>query len=166
MENAFSLSVCVWQHEQGGEHINSRDANTIADIIRHRLGQLSPRLHSTTRVTFFPAEILTKAEETLNKTFCVLFCRMSSNEGGYCGKYDSSDWSERDAGGSDWFREWINTERGLQLEHTLTAAAVVLNEMNTLPSFYLLLFCLRCLYLLYEVKLWDTGILFMLPQNS
>lgn len=32
------------RHEQGGEHINSRDANIIADILRHRLQQLSPRL--------------------------------------------------------------------------------------------------------------------------
>lgn len=32
------------RHEHGGEHINSRDANIIADILRHRLQQLSPRL--------------------------------------------------------------------------------------------------------------------------
>lgn len=32
------------RHQQGGEHINSRDANVIADILRHRLQQLSPRL--------------------------------------------------------------------------------------------------------------------------
>ncbi|XP_013887026.1 dnaJ homolog subfamily C member 10 [Austrofundulus limnaeus] len=35
------------RHEHSGEPINSRDANAIADIIRHRLEQLSPRLHST-----------------------------------------------------------------------------------------------------------------------
>ncbi|XP_038148385.1 dnaJ homolog subfamily C member 10 isoform X2 [Cyprinodon tularosa] len=35
------------RYEHSGEHINSRDANTIADIIRSRLEQLSPRLHST-----------------------------------------------------------------------------------------------------------------------
>ncbi|XP_017284529.1 dnaJ homolog subfamily C member 10 [Kryptolebias marmoratus] len=35
------------RHEHSGEHINSRDADAIADIIRHRLDQLSPRLRST-----------------------------------------------------------------------------------------------------------------------
>uniref|UniRef100_A0A3Q2QK14 DnaJ homolog subfamily C member 10 n=1 Tax=Fundulus heteroclitus TaxID=8078 RepID=A0A3Q2QK14_FUNHE len=35
------------RNEHSGEHINSRDANTIADIISHRLQQLSPRLQNT-----------------------------------------------------------------------------------------------------------------------
>ncbi|KAG7219681.1 hypothetical protein INR49_004541 [Caranx melampygus] len=35
------------RHEQSGEYINSRDASVIADTIRQRLQQLSPRLHST-----------------------------------------------------------------------------------------------------------------------
>uniref|UniRef100_A0A8P4GP67 DnaJ homolog subfamily C member 10 n=1 Tax=Dicentrarchus labrax TaxID=13489 RepID=A0A8P4GP67_DICLA len=39
------------RHEHSGEHINSRDANMIADIIRQRLDQLSPRLHSKPKVT-------------------------------------------------------------------------------------------------------------------
>ncbi|XP_056145377.1 dnaJ homolog subfamily C member 10 isoform X2 [Lampris incognitus] len=34
------------RHSQGGEHINSRDANVIAAIIRQRLEQLSPRPHN------------------------------------------------------------------------------------------------------------------------
>uniref|UniRef100_A0A8C9WX35 DnaJ homolog subfamily C member 10 n=1 Tax=Sander lucioperca TaxID=283035 RepID=A0A8C9WX35_SANLU len=34
------------RHEHSGEHINSRDADVIADIVRQRLQQLSPRLHS------------------------------------------------------------------------------------------------------------------------
>uniref|UniRef100_A0A8P4G6C7 DnaJ homolog subfamily C member 10 n=1 Tax=Dicentrarchus labrax TaxID=13489 RepID=A0A8P4G6C7_DICLA len=41
----------VRTHTQNGEHINSRDANMIADIIRQRLDQLSPRLHSKPKVT-------------------------------------------------------------------------------------------------------------------
>lgn len=41
------------QYEHSGEHINSRDANTIADIIRHRLEKLSPRLHNTPKVAIF-----------------------------------------------------------------------------------------------------------------
>ncbi|KAM9709669.1 dnaJ homolog subfamily C member 10 isoform 1-T2 [Menidia menidia] len=35
------------RYEHSGEHINSRDANTIADIIRQRLIQLLPRLQNT-----------------------------------------------------------------------------------------------------------------------
>uniref|UniRef100_A0AAX7SJZ2 DnaJ homolog subfamily C member 10 n=1 Tax=Astatotilapia calliptera TaxID=8154 RepID=A0AAX7SJZ2_ASTCA len=34
------------RHEQSGEHINSRDANVIADTVRQRLQQLLPRLHN------------------------------------------------------------------------------------------------------------------------
>ncbi|KAA8588403.1 hypothetical protein FQN60_001597, partial [Etheostoma spectabile] len=34
------------RHEHSGEHVNSRDADVIADIVRQRLQQLSPRLHS------------------------------------------------------------------------------------------------------------------------
>ncbi|XP_071370047.1 dnaJ homolog subfamily C member 10 [Centroberyx affinis] len=34
------------RHHRGGEHVNSRDANVIADIIRQRLEQVSPRLHN------------------------------------------------------------------------------------------------------------------------
>uniref|UniRef100_A0A3B4Y1V6 DnaJ homolog subfamily C member 10 n=1 Tax=Seriola lalandi dorsalis TaxID=1841481 RepID=A0A3B4Y1V6_SERLL len=34
------------RHEHSGEHINSRDANVIADTIRQRLQQLLPRLHN------------------------------------------------------------------------------------------------------------------------
>ncbi|XP_074513842.1 dnaJ homolog subfamily C member 10 [Sebastes fasciatus] len=33
------------RHEHSGEYINSRDANVIADTVRQRLQQLSPRLH-------------------------------------------------------------------------------------------------------------------------
>uniref|UniRef100_A0A665TWS4 DnaJ homolog subfamily C member 10 n=1 Tax=Echeneis naucrates TaxID=173247 RepID=A0A665TWS4_ECHNA len=36
--------------EHSGEHINSRDANVIADIVRQRLQQLLPRLHNTQKV--------------------------------------------------------------------------------------------------------------------
>uniref|UniRef100_A0A1A7YN79 DnaJ homolog subfamily C member 10 n=2 Tax=Iconisemion striatum TaxID=60296 RepID=A0A1A7YN79_9TELE len=43
----FYLSQGTRKHEHSGEHINSRDANTIADIIRHRIEQLSPWLHNT-----------------------------------------------------------------------------------------------------------------------
>lgn len=34
------------RHEHGGEHINSRDAAVIADTVRQRLQQQSPRLHN------------------------------------------------------------------------------------------------------------------------
>ncbi|KAF1383019.1 hypothetical protein PFLUV_G00149880 [Perca fluviatilis] len=34
------------RHEHSGEHINSRDADVIADTVRQRLQQLTPRLHS------------------------------------------------------------------------------------------------------------------------
>ncbi|KAF7216180.1 dnaJ homolog subfamily C member 10 [Nothobranchius furzeri] len=43
----FYLSQGTRKHEHSGEHINSRDADTIADIIRHRIEQQLPRLHST-----------------------------------------------------------------------------------------------------------------------
>ncbi|XP_046902760.1 dnaJ homolog subfamily C member 10 [Hypomesus transpacificus] len=33
------------RHDQGGEHINSRDAGVIADILHQRLQRLAPRLH-------------------------------------------------------------------------------------------------------------------------
>lgn len=35
------------RHAKSGEHINSRDANTIGDIVSDRLAQLSPQLHSS-----------------------------------------------------------------------------------------------------------------------
>uniref|UniRef100_A0A669DQ82 DnaJ homolog subfamily C member 10 n=1 Tax=Oreochromis niloticus TaxID=8128 RepID=A0A669DQ82_ORENI len=38
------------RHEQSGEHINSRDANVIADTVRQRLQQLLPRLHNKPKV--------------------------------------------------------------------------------------------------------------------
>ncbi|PWA13779.1 hypothetical protein CCH79_00017144 [Gambusia affinis] len=43
----FYPNLGTRRYEHSGEHINSRDANTIADIIRHRLEKLSPRLHNT-----------------------------------------------------------------------------------------------------------------------
>uniref|UniRef100_A0A3Q4HXT6 DnaJ homolog subfamily C member 10 n=1 Tax=Neolamprologus brichardi TaxID=32507 RepID=A0A3Q4HXT6_NEOBR len=39
------------RHEQSGEHINSRDANVIADTVRQRLQQLLPRLHNKPKVS-------------------------------------------------------------------------------------------------------------------
>ncbi|MEQ2186938.1 hypothetical protein GOODEAATRI_033958 [Goodea atripinnis] len=41
------------RYEHSGEHINSRDANTIADIIRRRIEQQSSQLHNTPKVTNF-----------------------------------------------------------------------------------------------------------------
>uniref|UniRef100_A0A3Q2DDV8 Thioredoxin domain-containing protein n=1 Tax=Cyprinodon variegatus TaxID=28743 RepID=A0A3Q2DDV8_CYPVA len=64
-----------------GEHINSRDANTIADIIRSRLEQLSPRLHSTPKVTSPGLAIRGSAGQNQHISAC-LFCRMSSDTGG------------------------------------------------------------------------------------
>ncbi|XP_071211259.1 dnaJ homolog subfamily C member 10-like [Salvelinus alpinus] len=33
------------KHDQGGEHVNSRDATNIANLLRQRLQQLFPWLH-------------------------------------------------------------------------------------------------------------------------
>lgn len=42
----FSPYVGATRHKQSGDHINSRDANVIASIVRERLQQLSPRLQN------------------------------------------------------------------------------------------------------------------------
>uniref|UniRef100_A0A3Q3KHF3 Thioredoxin domain-containing protein n=1 Tax=Monopterus albus TaxID=43700 RepID=A0A3Q3KHF3_MONAL len=39
------------RYERGGEYINSRDANVIADTIRQQLQHLSPRLRNKPKVT-------------------------------------------------------------------------------------------------------------------
>lgn len=46
------------------------------------------------------------------------------------------------------------------------ARPAVVNVRPRRPRFYVLLLCLHCLYLLYEVKLWDTGRLLTNTQNQ
>ncbi|KAK0143106.1 hypothetical protein N1851_018779 [Merluccius polli] len=40
------------ERDQGGEHVNSRDASVISKIIRERLHQLLPRLHNKPKGRF------------------------------------------------------------------------------------------------------------------
>lgn len=75
------LALCR-QHERSGELINSRDANTISDIVRGRVAKLSPQLHNSVKVTEAPVASRAAEDQPLRLIHSVCVCRTSSDPPG------------------------------------------------------------------------------------
>lgn len=57
MHNSGLVVRLYLQHEHSGEHINSRDANTIADTVRQRLRHLLPQPQDKPKVRHWSCQV-------------------------------------------------------------------------------------------------------------